>query len=210
MFALLCGLLIWMGSENAQTTGSPTDGFTQQTLTDSNIVMQKPYDKNLSDRYSFVDGVHDMWVYSNDKPHNLTSNTRPRTEIRITGKDYKTGVWQFEGEGYVPRGTNGVCVMQIHGYLGPATVIMLDAVNGDLKRYHADVVSPDIFDRWFHLNVIHDTDQRIATVFVDGEERIAVNVTGGDSYYFKCGVYAQIDASFCMESRWRNIKLWSK
>ncbi|GLJ48409.1 hypothetical protein SUGI_1021800 [Cryptomeria japonica] len=141
-----------------------------------------------------------MWVYSDDKPHNPSSNTRPRTEIRIKGKDYKTGVWQFEGEGYVPRGTNGVCVMQIHGYVGHATVIMLDAVNGDLKRYHADVVSPDIFDRWFHLNVIHDTDQRKVTVFVDGEERIMVDVIGGDNYYFKCGVYAQTDESSCMES----------
>ncbi|GLJ48403.1 hypothetical protein SUGI_1021730 [Cryptomeria japonica] len=151
-----------------------------------------------------------MWVYSDDKPHNPNSNTRPRTEIRIKGKDYKTGVWQFEGEGYVLRGTNGVCVMQIHGYVGPSIVIMLDAVDGDLKRYHADVVSPDIFDRWFHLNVIHDTDQRKVTVFVDGEERITVDVTGGDNYYFKCGVYAQTDESSCMESRWRNIKLWSK
>ncbi|GLJ48407.1 hypothetical protein SUGI_1021770, partial [Cryptomeria japonica] len=126
------------------------------------------------------------------------------------GKDHKSGVWQFEGDGYVPEGANGVCVMQIHGYVGPATVIMLDVVDGNLRRYHDQLVTTDVFDRWFHLNVIHDTDQRKAYVFIDGKETLAVNVSGGDSYYFKCGVYANTNSSFCMEARWKNIKLWSK
>ncbi|GLJ48402.1 hypothetical protein SUGI_1021720 [Cryptomeria japonica] len=239
-----------------------------------------------------------MWVYTYDKAHDPQSNTRPRTEIRILGKDYKSGVWQFEGDGYVPEGANGVCVMQIHGYVGPATVIMLDVVDGNLRRYHDQLVTTDVFDRWFHLNVIHDTDQRKAYVFIDGKETLAVNVSEGvwqfegevyvpqgtsgvcvmqvfggvqhatsfmllasngvliryndqvvaseiydrwihlnvihngdegkvsvfvdgnekvladdrgrANHYFKCGVYAGVNASSCMESRWRNIKLWTK
>lgn len=38
----------------------------------------------------------------------------PRTEIRITGYDYSLGVWQFEGHAYVPKGTSGVTIVQIH------------------------------------------------------------------------------------------------
>jgi hypothetical protein len=42
-----------------------------------------PYDIPLEQRYSFVNGVHRLWVYADDKPHNPNSNTQPRTEIQI-------------------------------------------------------------------------------------------------------------------------------
>ena len=45
----------------------------------------------------------------------------------LQGHDYSSGAWQFEGYGYVPTGTSGVSVMQIHRGQGaaPATVLML-------------------------------------------------------------------------------------
>ncbi|GLJ18934.1 hypothetical protein SUGI_0338650 [Cryptomeria japonica] len=199
-----------MGSGYAVSPASLTDGFTLHNLTEENIKIQKPYDKNVSERYSYVNGVHSMWVYNKDKPFKPDSTTNPRTEIRVQGYDYKSGIWQFEGDGYVPHGSNGMCVMQIHGFVVHATVLMLFVINGDIKYYHSKVMVSDIYDRWIHFNVIHDTDQRIVTVFADGQETLAVNVTGGDSYYFKCGVYAQTNSSSCVESRWKNIKVWSK
>lgn len=61
----------------------PTDGFTLLPLTDHNIKLQKPYNEPLNDRYSYDDGVRKLWVYTNDKPFQKGSGTRPRTEVRI-------------------------------------------------------------------------------------------------------------------------------
>jgi len=62
----------------------PTDGFTRLPLSSSNFQVQKPYDVPQNQRYSFSNGVHKFWVYSTDKPHTTTSQTAPRTEIRVT------------------------------------------------------------------------------------------------------------------------------
>lgn len=59
--------------------------------------IQKPYDKNLSERYSLSSGVHHFWVYDDDKPHSTTSNTEPRTEMRINN-DYRSGIHTFDGD----------------------------------------------------------------------------------------------------------------
>jgi hypothetical protein len=48
-------------------------------------------------------------------------------------------------------------------------------------------------------------------VYVDGALRLAVNVTPSASHYFKFGVYMQHhDVSPLMESRWRNITVYTK
>ena len=70
-----------------RASSSPVDltlGFTELLLNHSNLVIQKLYDLSESARYSFVNGVHKLWVYSADKPHSIISKTSPRTEIRIT------------------------------------------------------------------------------------------------------------------------------
>jgi hypothetical protein len=61
----------------------PTNGFISLPLNLSYYHIQKPYDVPEDQRYSFVNGVHTCWVYSTDKPHTLTSQTKPRTEIAI-------------------------------------------------------------------------------------------------------------------------------
>ncbi|XP_057826361.2 citrate-binding protein [Cryptomeria japonica] len=90
----------------------PADGFTEQ---DSKFVIQWPYDKRQDQRYSFINGVHSMWVFDNDKPHTPTSKTKPRTEMGFATKGnngkygkYVSGVWQFEADMYVPSGSTGV------------------------------------------------------------------------------------------------------
>lgn len=62
----------------------PTDGFTRLQLSSSNFQVQRPYDVPQDQRYTFSNGVHRFIVYNTDKPHTSTSQTKPRTEIRIT------------------------------------------------------------------------------------------------------------------------------
>ncbi|CAN6344546.1 unnamed protein product [Urochloa humidicola] len=194
----------------AGSGGDPTVGFTAVTLSESNFVVQRPYDVPSGDRYSFHGGVRQMWVLSSDKPHDNHSNTSPRTEIRMKGCDYSSGVWQFEGYGYVPSGTTGVSVMQVFGAGESATTLMLHVYDGALRYYDRQVVEDNIYDRWFRLNVVHDVDASRLTVFVDGVEKLRVPGRGGDSHYFKFGVYAQNHASSCMESRWKDIRIFRK
>ncbi|XAR62318.1 hypothetical protein NMG60_11017038 [Bertholletia excelsa] len=188
----------------------PTKGFISLPLNHSNLEIQRPYDVPINQRYSFRQGVHKLWVFKTDKPHTLTSRTNPRTEIRIR-YDYSSGVWQFEGHGYVPSGTSGVCIMQVFGASPPhATTLMLRVYNGTLFYYRQTVLVPSIYDRWFRLNVIHDVDASRVTVYIDGVLKLVVGGRGGTSHYYKCGVYAQDDDSYYMESRWKGIKVLKK
>lgn len=60
-----------------------TEGFVSLPLNKSYYHIQRPYDVPEDQRYSFINGVHKCWVYSTDKPHTPTSQTKPRTEIAI-------------------------------------------------------------------------------------------------------------------------------
>ncbi|CAL4904074.1 unnamed protein product [Urochloa decumbens] len=75
---------------------------------------------------------------------------------------------------------------------------------------YARVVDGDIYDRCFRLNVVHDVEAGMLTVFIDGEERLAVAGHGGYRHYFKFRVYTQTDPSHYMESRWRGVKVYIK
>nr|XP_017246936.1 PREDICTED: citrate-binding protein-like [Daucus carota subsp. sativus] len=189
----------------------PTDGFTLMPLTDNNIKLQKPYNKPLNDRYSYDDGVRRLWVYTNDKPFKQGSGTRPRTEVRINGYDYSSGIWQFEGHAYVPKGTSGVTIMQIHGARQGATTLQLRIYDGDLKYYKFDVIEKNLYDKWFRVNVIHNVDEGELTVFINGVKKYVRSDQGPGDLYFKCGVYAApAGSSNYMESRWKGIKIYKK
>ncbi|XP_017246936.2 citrate-binding protein-like [Daucus carota subsp. sativus] len=180
-------------------------------LTDNNIKLQKPYNKPLNDRYSYDDGVRRLWVYTNDKPFKQGSGTRPRTEVRINGYDYSSGIWQFEGHAYVPKGTSGVTIMQIHGARQGATTLQLRIYDGDLKYYKFDVIEKNLYDKWFRVNVIHNVDEGELTVFINGVKKYVRSDQGPGDLYFKCGVYAApAGSSNYMESRWKGIKIYKK
>ncbi|KAL5714915.1 cinnamyl-alcohol dehydrogenase [Ranunculus cassubicifolius] len=170
---------------------NPTDGFSSLPLTGDNLDVQKPYDKSISQRYSFINGVHKLWVYSNDNPHTPTSNTQPRY-------------------GYVPSGTTGVSIMQVFGASPGPTTLMMKVYGGSLNYYSKTVVEPNIYDRWFRLNVIHDVDASKLQVFIDGVLKKQVDGKGRATHYFKFGVYAQPNASHYMESQWKGIKVLKK
>ncbi|XP_058081984.1 citrate-binding protein-like isoform X1 [Magnolia sinica] len=211
LFALHCLVLLQFCTHRAMGWGptDPTDGFVSLPLNSSSFLILKPYDLLVSDRYSFIDGVHRLWVFATDKPHALTSITAPRTEIRVPG-NYSSGVWQFEGYGFVPNGTSGVCIMQIHGASTHATTAMVRVYNGSLTYYQSPVLVPYIYDRWFRLNVIHDVGRKKVSIFIDGVLKLTVDDHGAASHNFHCGVYAQNDRSYYMESRWKDIRVLKK
>ncbi|OEL31983.1 Citrate-binding protein [Dichanthelium oligosanthes] len=184
----------------AIATADPTLGLTAIELTEDRFKLHKPYDLPPEQRYEFRDGLRRMWVYCDDKPFSPGSPTKPRSEILLNAT-YTGGVWQFEGYGYVPVGTSG-----------RNTTLMLHVYGGRLMHYHDEtrVVDTGIYDRWFRLNVVHDVDAGVLTVFIDDEERLAVAGHGGYRHYFKFGVYTQTDPSHYMESRWRDVKVYTK
>ncbi|KAL6591957.1 hypothetical protein ACP70R_049649 [Stipagrostis hirtigluma subsp. patula] len=204
-----------------------TDGFAAVELTEAQFKVQKPYDVPLADRYESRRRRPPDVGLRHRQAHQLRPPRRPPLRDQDRGKlfltksshtidclIYSSGVWQFEGYGYVPAGTSGASVMQVFGAAEHATTLMLHVYDGRLTYYHDDarVVDGDVYDRWFRLNVIHDVAASNVTVFVDGEHRLTAPGRGGDAHYFKFGVYGQSknNPSYRMESRWRDVKVFTK
>lgn len=126
----------------------------------------------------------------------------------MQGLDYSSGAWQFEGYGYIPNGTSGANILQIHGAASGATTFMLRVYNGDLKYYIYDSIETDVYDKWIRYNLIHNVDGGKVTLFIDGVQKFETNDHGPGDLYFKCGVYTQANASYYMESRWKNVTIY--
>jgi len=61
----------------------PTSGFEKVELSDSDFVVQSPYNVPKSQRFQYRNGVRTFWVYRNDKPFNTATHTNPRSEVMI-------------------------------------------------------------------------------------------------------------------------------
>jgi hypothetical protein len=199
-------LTLFAGSLLSVSPGFASD-WTEQPL---KFVIQWPYDLKESERHTVKDGVHDFVVHKTDRPFQSGNSTLPRTEMRIEN-DYKSGSHMFEADVYVTAGTSDVSIMQIFGGGGGrASSLQLRVYKGELMRYHFETVKSDVYDHWFHLNVVHDTGTHRIAIFIDGVPILAAKDYGGSSHYFKCGVYAQEGASDKMEVLFKNIKIYSK
>lgn len=97
--------------------------------------------------------------------------------------------------------------MQVFGSSTRATTLMLTVYNGALMYYRQLRIADVIYGKWFKVNVIHDTGAGSVRVFIDGDPKLVANDTGGACHYFKFGVYMQNNASFFMESKWKEIKV---
>jgi hypothetical protein len=80
---ILLQLVVTMAAMGAARASSLTAGFTPVRLTESQFVVQKPYNVPLDARYKFAGGVRRLWVYSTDKPGSPTHPGGARTEIKI-------------------------------------------------------------------------------------------------------------------------------
>jgi hypothetical protein len=174
------------------------------------FALHTPYDLPESARHSFdaATNTHTFWVLKTDKPHDPPPNmTAPRSELRMKN-DYTTGLHQFEADFYVVAGTDGPCVMQVFGGSAHATAFMLKAYGGSLKHYDREVVLTDAYEKWLHLNVIHNADTGEVKAYIDNKLVGTFKDNGPATHYFKCGVYGPNSAR--VESRFRNIKQWVK
>ncbi|KAL4569246.1 hypothetical protein LXL04_024882 [Taraxacum kok-saghyz] len=195
----------------SKTINDLSSGFTCLPFNTSYYKNHKPYNLPLEERYSLINGVHKLWVFSTDEPMSRGSPTLPRSELFINGYVYSSGVWQFEAGVFVPCGTTGVSVMQVFGSDPPhTTTTMLRVYNGTLYYYRKDVILHNIYDKWFRLNVIHDVEGNNVKVYINGVFKFKGDGRGGTTHYFKFGVYAQDNAAFYMESRWKHIKIFKK
>ena len=98
--------------------------------------------------------------------------------------------------------------MQVFGATAPhASTLMLRVYDGALMYYQDTVLVGNIYNRWFHLNVVHYVEAAKVMVYIDGKLKLTADGRGGHSHAFKCGVYAQTGDSFRMESRWKNIQV---
>ncbi|KAL4644080.1 hypothetical protein ACB092_02G137600 [Castanea dentata] len=117
------------------------------------------------------------------------------------GYGYSSGIWQFEGHGYVPNGTSPP----------RATTLMLRVYNGSLVHYSTGaVLVPNIYNRRFKLNVIHDVDAAKLKVYIDGYLKLEAKGRGGTSHAFKCGFYAQFNDSYHIKSRCKHLRVLRK
>ncbi len=186
-------------------SAAPTDSFTQVPFT---YYIQYPYNLQMSDRYALTNSTNYFSVYSTDQPFESGSTTLPRTEMRIFN-DYTNGVWEFEGDLFVPTGTTGVSLMQVFGGSTSATSLQLRVYSGSLCRYTTPILN-NIYNTWIHVNVIHDANAHTVAIYLNGNFIRTDADRGPSTYYFKCGVYEQDNASLLMQSQWANIKVWRK
>jgi hypothetical protein len=193
-----------------------TTGFTLLPL---NFAMQKPYNIPLQQRYSFDarTNTHHMWVYNSDQPFSEGSATGPRTEMRFN-PDYTTTSatqMQFEADVMVPAGTSGITIFQIHNGDSQesqygSTSLLLTVENGNLRHYDDTILASNVYGKWFHLNVIHNTSTHTMSVYVNGTFANSWQDTGGTDWYFKCGVYSASGMSALCQSYYRNVHMWSE
>ncbi|MGH8795247.1 MAG: cinnamyl alcohol dehydrogenase [Stackebrandtia sp.] len=202
------------GVDLAHADTSPSDITPAWTETPFTYTMQKPWDLDLSERYKHESGVHTMWVYDTDKPHDPDSDTDPRTEMRWN-EEYTTGEHMWDADVYVPSGVDGPCVAQILRVRRPdgtpSTDIQLRAYNldgGTLRRYSSgEVVATGIYDTWLNVKMAHNAGAGSVDVFVNDEHRLTVDDRGPADRHFKNGVYGGVGR---MEARFRNIRYWTR
>ncbi|XBI04114.1 hypothetical protein VPH35_132453 [Triticum aestivum] len=181
----------------------PTAGFTAVEITEDRFKLHKPYDLPQEQRNKLcADDVQRLWVYCDDKPFHASSPTKLRWRSCST-----SGVWQFEGYN---RGIRDAGVRP--GRSPRNTTLMMHVYGGRLVYYNDEtkVVDRHIYDWWFRLNLVHNIQASALTVFIDGDETLIVPGYGSDFHYFKFGVYTQTNPSHYMESRWRDLKVYTK
>lgn len=213
-------LLLALAAPSAPPAGAataamalPTEGFRPERLS---YRLQKPYNIPIEERYSARDGTYHFWVFSDDKPLRPGNRTKPRTEMRFP--DYTHGAEEYEADLLVPRGTAGVCVMQIHTaddlsprYGATTFMVFVEASDGgSLHFYSGPELARNIYGRWFHLNVIHDLGTDTVSMYLDNRLVFTKRDQRAGDYYMKTGVYAQRGETKLMQVYIRNLRLWRR
>lgn len=219
MRSICTGLLIVVlaASFAGAQTGPSQVGYTLLPLSFS---VQKPWNLALASRYSFDSrtNIHHCWVFNTDQPLAQGNTTDPRTEMRFPDYTNSTRYWQYAADYLVPAGTNNVCIFQIHvgdseSDADGSTSFMIFVSGGNICHYSGTVMMTKPYGKWFHLNVIHDTQAGLFYCYINNAavpgSPYSDNANGQeDDWYFKCGVYGQSGQSTLTQSYVRNPQIW--
>ncbi len=204
----IAGAVLGTLSVVATASAAPTDGWKQTSFT---YKIQSPYNLAASARFKITGGVTYTWVFSTDKAFESGNGTLPRTEMRWNN-NYTSGRKMFDSDLYVPSGTSNVSLMQIFGanQPGAASALQLRVYSGRITRYQQQTIRSNAYNVWWNLKVAHDANANTIRIYDNDALKLTVADRGNATHYFKNGVYAQSGMSSRMESRWRNIKYWTR
>jgi len=208
LFSVLTFVLILRADISISAeTNDLTRGWKQIPL---KFKIQKPYDLEVKDRYSFdsTNNIHNFWVYFTDKPHDPPPNkTTARTEMRVDG--FTTGEHMFDFDVNISPGTSA-CIAQVFDAAhGPVTMIIARP-DGTVAVRDRDVIKTNAIGQWWNLKATCDpATNGLIKIYVDNVLVQTYRSRGPREYYFKCGVYSR-KGSDRSEARFRNIKVWEK
>jgi hypothetical protein len=191
-------------NSNADCGNATRHGWTQQSF---DYRISHPYDVADSDRSSEYRRLYKTWVRSDDKPHDPSSITNPRTEM-VWSKRYLSGMNMWEAEIFVPSTTSGSNIFQIfkpdHGESVEPTDVRIrisDAYGGWLRALQIDNAATEIargmYNKWFKMQVVHNRHTRKINVYIDNIRVVTLLDTSpwpvperpGQFHTFKNGVY---------------------
>src|SRR5580704_6086471 len=131
---------------------SPTDGLVQYSDT---FTVQKPYDLNISDRFSVTDvgGIlqYNCWINHGDHPLYPGSPTAPRTEMRWN-TNWTTTERMWEADVMIDPGSSGTAIQQIKSNSGFEPIYINVHNGGNLYNDGGStVLASNMTGKWFHL-----------------------------------------------------------
>jgi len=198
------------------TASAQIGGASWSLKTPLDFHVQWPTNALESDRYTFSNNIYHMLVYSNDGAFQVGNTTLPRTEQRFE-PDYTNGDIQYQSSMMVPSDTSGVCIFQIHtgdaqsDAFGSTTMMLFwySTNGGSVYQHSGTQLVTNLVNQWFQVNVDHNMNARIVTVWINGVEVWQNQDNGAGDFYFKDGVYAQDKDSYEMENYVTNILIWT-
>jgi hypothetical protein len=160
-------------------------------------------------RYTLEETEFHLWLFNTDMSTFPGHDSGPRSEIHILN-NYTTGQAQYQADIKIVAGCSRASIMQVFGGSTSSTSFMAWAMQNSLNHYSHEVIASPIYDRYFRLNVLHDTATRKIDVYVDGQNKGTFQDSGAATHYFKCGIYHQIGMSARCDVYIKNIRTFRK
>jgi len=152
--------------------------------------VQYPYAQKGCNRWAIQGNLFDLKVYNNDTAFNPTSQTKPRTEIRIYNAQMVYGLYTYISYFRVTCNTYAANIFQLFDTNG-FPFVQLRTYDRRLYIVYTLIYNVNICTYYHHLNVTYNGDTTQYYVTVDGIMVFSSNDLSlyGDEMYFKQGVY---------------------
>lgn len=158
---VLSGLGLALSWVRAQ---SPTDGF---SLYNDTFYVQKPWDKQLEERYTFKDGIHTTWTYEDDKPLAQGNGSDGRTELRWNTWADQLIEHMWTGDVMIDSGSNQTYIFQVKSNTSGEPIYLQVFRPGEVHwgSKSAPTLIADAYGKWFNLKAAYDPMSRLPRVW---------------------------------------------